>query len=466
MGSHELPELEPALRARVLGILGPRGVPGAAIGVVRDGELAAFDGLGVADLSSGATITPHTLFRVASITKTVTATAIMQLRDGGKLDLDDPLVRHLPEFGAVRARRGSVEQVTFRRLLAHHSGLIGDPLGDCWDKNEFPSPSQILSDLPQTEVVLEPDRAYKYSNLGYALMGEVIARLTGRDCLDYLREAILEPLGMASSVFELTDSLRPRLATGYDAVSNEDRLEPMPATSIHGLAAAGQMYSCVHDLARWIGFQLQVGPAAEAGRGILDPATLEEMRRPQFLEPDWSTGYCLPWLAKRRGDLIHHGHTGSLPGYRSAHYFNKPAKLGVVVLANLGWLEEVPETALTLLDALVAEASEQEPALATAEAAVPPADWRPLLGLYACRAVATVRIAFRAGELRLERADPASSPLHSPATLRPTDDPLVFEVEGGLGTGEYARFRTDARSDVVGFALGAWVYRKLAAAEG
>jgi CubicO group peptidase (beta-lactamase class C family) len=105
----DVPRLQPGHRSLVAGILANRNIPGVAVGIVERGELSAFDAFGVADIASNTELTLDSLFRVASITKTVTATAILRLRDEGKLDLDDPLVRHLPEFGAVRARRGSLD---------------------------------------------------------------------------------------------------------------------------------------------------------------------------------------------------------------------------------------------------------------------------------------------------------------------------------------------------------------------
>src|SRR3990172_1126177 len=115
--------LEPGLRRRVESVLEHRAVPGAAVGLVRNGTLEAFAGIGRADRGAGRPPAPDTLFRVASITKTFTATALMQLRDSGRLDLDEPLAAHVPEFASVAERRGSAKDVTLRRLLAHQSGL-------------------------------------------------------------------------------------------------------------------------------------------------------------------------------------------------------------------------------------------------------------------------------------------------------------------------------------------------------
>src|SRR5579862_247718 len=114
-------------------------VPGAAIGIVRGDDLVYARGFGYADLANDRAIDADTIFRCGSITKTFTATAIMQLRDEGKLDLDEPIARAIPEFAAVKARAGSVDKVTFRRLLMHTSDLSGEGPNNGWERLEFPS---------------------------------------------------------------------------------------------------------------------------------------------------------------------------------------------------------------------------------------------------------------------------------------------------------------------------------------
>ncbi len=464
MTTGEVPALRPEHRSLVAGILAGRNIPGAAVGIVEGGQLSAFDGFGLADVEAKAKLTPDSLFRVASITKTVTATAILRLRDAGKLNLDDPLVLHLPEFTAARVRRGSLDQVTFRRMLAHRSGLMSDAPHDYWETHNFPAMDQILTELDRVAVVIEPDQASKYSNLAFALMGEVVARHEGREFSEHVRATILEPLGMTSSVFELHGDSRSRLATGYDArpFTVDVRIAPHPP--LKGITAAGQLYSSVRDLARWIGFQLQIGPSSEAGPNVLAGSTLEEMHRPQFLDSDWRVGHCLAWLARRRGDEIHVGHEGSLPGYRSAHYFNKSTRSGVVVLTNRGWQNGAHDASLALLDAVVAEAHTQTSAGPHTSTEAMPSAYEPLLGIYAFHGIPDMRLVYRAGQLRIEAENPIDGSLHAPSALLPTADPLVFEVVEGRGAGELGHFRAVEGGEILAFALGAAVYWKMAEA--
>ncbi len=199
-------------------------------------------------------------------------------------------------------------------MLAHRSGLMSDAPHDYWETNEFPSMEQILAELHWVEVVIEPDQASKYPNLAFSLMGEVVARHERRDFFEYVRRTILEPVGMTSSVIELDGDLTSRLATGYDAKPFSDDVRIALRRGLGGLAAAGQLYSSVRDLARWIGFQLQIGPSAQSGESVLAGSTRDEMHRPQYLAGDWSAGHCLGWQAKRSGDEIHIGHGGGAAG--------------------------------------------------------------------------------------------------------------------------------------------------------
>ena len=148
------------------------------IGVVRDRELVYTGGFGYADLESERKPDEHTLYRVASITKTFTGTAIFQLRDCGRLNLDDSVVKHIGEFADVEARAGNIEAATLRRLICHHSGLMIEAPGDQWETLELPGIEEILKVLPDVEVVidLDLDLAFKYSNLAFALLGEIVFR--------------------------------------------------------------------------------------------------------------------------------------------------------------------------------------------------------------------------------------------------------------------------------------------------
>ena len=232
-------------------------LPGMALGVIRDQELAWFGGFGTADLDSSKKPTASTIARVASVTKTFTTTAIMQLRDEGRLTLEDPLSQHIPEFASARAICGDVEGVTIRRLLTHRSGLVTESPTHGWNALNFPSREEMLAKLPETGIVIPQDSAFKYSNLAFGFLGEVVYRLTGTPYTEYIHANIIEPLGLTSTVFDLTDELRPHFFVGYNPTPYQDRPERAPYAHLNGISSAGQLHSTVSDLAKWVSFQFQ-----------------------------------------------------------------------------------------------------------------------------------------------------------------------------------------------------------------
>ena len=453
-----IPEIE---RIVAVGFAKER-LPGLAIGIVRDRDLAWSKGFGHADLDAGQPPDEHTVARVASVTKTFTTTAILQLRDDGLLALDDPLVAHIPEFAAARARAGSVEQVTIRRLLTHRSGLVTEAPALRWNDLHFPSVEAILAALPQTGIVIPADSAWKYSNLGFALLGEVIARLSGRPFVDYVTANILQPLGLESTVFELTDALRPRFFAGYSPALYEDRPRRAPYARLNGVTPAGQLHSTVHDIARWISFQFRTDGGERTGAQVLRGDSLEEMHRPQYVEPDWSAAQCLGWRATRVGDRVYHNHGGGLPGFTTAVWFNKPARTGVVALANLwpgsGAVERIVTDVLEAVlpaDAASVEEPSRPPPCPTPEAL------RPLVGPYVAHPLAIrVNVEYRESALRLV-PPPGEYSFHAPADLEPTDDPNAFTARGGRASGETAVFQRVADGAVRSFYLAGVAFTRL-----
>jgi CubicO group peptidase (beta-lactamase class C family) len=173
-----------------------RGWPGLSIGILHDQELTWTRGFGHASLERAERATPDTLYRIASITKLFTSTAILQLRDAGKLRLDDPLTQHVPWFKIGQAHPDA-PPITIQHLLTHTAGLpreIGFPY---WTDNDFPTAEAARKRLPEQQAVLATETSWKYSNLGLALAGEVVAAAAGQAFEEYVTERILKPLGMS-----------------------------------------------------------------------------------------------------------------------------------------------------------------------------------------------------------------------------------------------------------------------------
>src|SRR6187455_3095053 len=266
-------------------------LPGAAVGVVHDAELAWSGGVGFADRATRRPSDPRTLYRIASITKTFTATAVMQLRDTGKLALDDPALAYLPELAAAQSALGPLETVTIRRMLSHESGLQSEPPGTDWSDVLYEDdPNRTLSRASEIALRVPVHTQWKYSNLAYQLLGEIVARVSKTTYPKYIRSKILRPLGMtATSLDPLAARLGARRAIGYEPRFLSDELELAPEeASVFG--AEGGLWSCVDDLARWLSCQLADDPK------IIDKSTLDEMHKPRYLTDDeWLNAWCIGW---------------------------------------------------------------------------------------------------------------------------------------------------------------------------
>ena len=190
-----------------------RSLPGLSIGIVYDQELVYARGFGYSNLEDSAATTSQTIYRIASLTKVFTATAIMQLRDQGKLRLDDPVEQYLPWF-RVKSRFPDQPKVTIRQLLTHTSGLPREAAYPYWTDNKFPSRTEMIKGLENQEMIFAPEDRIKYSNLGFAVAGEIVAEAAGMPYSEYVEKNILAPLGMKSTTVYFQDSQSKRLAEG------------------------------------------------------------------------------------------------------------------------------------------------------------------------------------------------------------------------------------------------------------
>jgi CubicO group peptidase (beta-lactamase class C family) len=194
-------------------------LPSLTAAVFRAGEVEWSQSIGIADAEAGSEATVDTQYAVASITKTFTATTVMQLRDEGKLDLDDPLERHLPDV----AHGG----LTLGRMLAHASGLQREPPGEVWETLVFPEAEELLASLPEAEQVLPGATAWHYSNLAYALLGQVVGRIVGRPFREHVEERLLRPLGLRRTTWGFDGvHARPYFVEPYsESVQREPELD-------------------------------------------------------------------------------------------------------------------------------------------------------------------------------------------------------------------------------------------------
>ena len=447
--------VEPALRAKIGAYRREHRLPGIVAGVASRHGLAWWHANGFADIEAGRRGDERTLHRVASITKTVTATAVMQLREAGAFRLDDPAIRFIPELERLVNAHGSLDDLSIRRLLMHTSGLQGELPWQDLDRFWFYRPDQLGEILHLGAVRTLPEAGYKYSNFAYELLGLLVERVAGTDFVEHLRTSILDPLGMADTTWFPDADQAARRAVGYDARAHDDT--PRRAKNLDdGLFLAdGGLWSTAEDLGRWIGHQLRADASAERGEGqVLAGRTLVEMHRPTWIvDAKWTEAQGLGWFATRKGEMILVGHAGSLHGFQSCIAFSATARLGVVVLLN--GIGNATKLAQGLMETLLPAASEAEDRAEVEPFKPVPEAWRELLGAYRDPEFGDdLLVEWRDGRLiARDTEDDAED-----RELRPTDDPLVFTVTGGRHDAEALAFSRGAdgrvdRTNLAGYPL-------------
>ncbi|HEU0195475.1 MAG TPA: serine hydrolase domain-containing protein [Gaiellales bacterium] len=436
-----LKDLAEELEARARAFVREHRLPGVAAAVVHGDDLMWASGEGYADVAGSRRPDTRTLYRVASVTKTFTGTAIVQLRDAGRLHLDDPAVSYIPELASAGSPFAPIETLTIRRMLSHESGLMGDPPGTDWSYRTYPADvAEILGRVDEAGLRIPVNVQQKYSNLAYELLGEIVARVSGQPYPEYLRERILQPLALDSTAFEpLSEKLAARCAVGYAPRAFSDEL--LPARPLKSnLFAAGGLWSCVEDLARWISFQLRETDGDDGK--VLSRASLHEMQRPRYLgDEGWTEAWGVAWYATRREDVTWVMHSGGLFGFASNVCFDPAERVGAIALVN----GHGPADALAMELAAMARASILEHPLPIEPPQPLPVEWQTLLGLYADPDVGILlRLEWRDGKLTfVDPDDPGWRPV-----LRPTDVADEFVVELGVRqSGEPCTFerRTDGR---------------------
>ncbi|MET8234382.1 serine hydrolase domain-containing protein [Micromonospora sp. NPDC005298] len=394
----------------------------------------------VGDTGTDHTLGPGTRFRIGSVTKTFTAVLTLQCRDDGLLDLDDPVGRHLdlPAHG----------ELTVRRLLSHTAGLQREPFGDVWDSLSAPDDARLVAELDRAERVLPPGRRFHYSNLGMAVLGQLVARLRGGTWAQALDERVLTPLGLADT----TVHPGPGAATGYlvDAYSDEAHAEP--PTDFGAVGPAAQLWSTATDMARWAAF-LADPQALDPAGAVLAPATLDEMRWPVTTADEtlWGAGFGLGLILVPQGERVMHvGHDGAMPGFLAGVYGRRggdgtAGAMGAAVLGSSGTAAELFE----LPHRLLAEAVEHDPAeIAPWRPGAPaPAALRGMLGRWWGEGTEYV-FSWHDGTLqaRAER-DPVGRPPAVFAALPDRAD--VYRTVSGREVGELLRLTRDDAGTVI-----------------
>jgi CubicO group peptidase (beta-lactamase class C family) len=322
------------------------GQPGLAYGVVADGQLVHAGGIGES-FAGGPAPQADTVFRIASMTKSFTASAVMLLRDDGVLRLDDPAHQYLPQLRSLRLPTADCQPVTIRQLLTMTAGFpADDPWGDRQQGLPLDSFDRLVS-AGQLRCCWAPGTRFEYSNLGYALLGRIISAVTGSRYETAIRDMLLDPLGLDRTGFEAAEFAPGNLARGYRRDEDGGWLELLPDPS-GAFAPMGGIFSCVHDLARWVaGFADAFPPCSAPESG--HPLSRSSRRDMQLAQVAISAGglnairfggpaalsYGLGLLTEddpRFGSVIQH--SGGYPGYGSQMRWHPASGIGVIVLAN------------------------------------------------------------------------------------------------------------------------------------
>ncbi len=321
-------------------------LPGIAYGLVVDDSLVFFGGFGVTSLETGTEVTEHSLFRIASMTKSFTAMAILKLRDEGKLSLSDHVSRYIPELEQVTYLTADASPVTIFNLLTMTAGFPEDnPWGDRFlDISDEALMEQLAEGISFSSV---PSVQYEYSNLGFGLLGHIITAVSGLPYQEYITRNILHPLEMTSTFWEYSKVPEELLAQGYRWENERWIAEPLLHDGAFG--AMGGLITSIEDFSKYVSYHLSAWPPrSDAEQGPVKRSTIREMHslnKPRYLsDPLWfghdtrpmiqGYGYGLRGIKDLEG-VLEIGHGGGLPGFGSNYMFYPQHGIGIMAFSNL-----------------------------------------------------------------------------------------------------------------------------------
>jgi CubicO group peptidase (beta-lactamase class C family) len=320
--------------------LAENGIVGASFLFLHEGKVIHQTTAGFADPDRKVPVDDATNFHWASVTKTFTSVAVMQLRDRGKLSLDDPIVKYVPELGAVHDPFGPVDAITLRHLMTHSAGF-GEPTWP-WDGEKKWHPAeptkweQLVAMFPYTEILFHPGSKVAYSNPGVVFLGRVIELLSGDDYEVYVDKNVLKPLEMSRTYFDRAPyHLLPHLSQSF--VVEDGKRTPGIFDLDTGITVSnGGLNAPLPDMAKWLAF-LSGEPGNAAYEGVLKRSTLEEIWTPWIgtAKPeDLSEAMGLLFFVETVGGRTYVGHSGGQNGFITQITIHPPSRTAYAVAFN------------------------------------------------------------------------------------------------------------------------------------
>ncbi len=370
------------LDVQLAAVLKERNLPGLSACVVYDRELIWAKGYGYADLESRVPADADSIYEIGSVTKLFNAVMLMKLRDAGRLSLDDPIEKYLPEF-KVKSSFPDSRPPTFREVVSHVSGLpreFGFDVGKSGHLQQYPA-AVVLAGIKDKEMQYPAHSGFHYSNLGIYIIGQALQKIAGEPYTQYMQRNVFDPLGMRSTGWEYTEAMKPHRAIGYLAAKPDGSREvaPLFVPGDFGVSAGG-IQSSVRDMAKFISLQFGEGPAA--GAQILGGTTLREMRSSLVPAENWLWGYGIGWEVEKYTRHVGICHTGGTLGFASKVRAVPDLKLGFVLLVNQD--TDSDELSRKLVEGLIPAFEQVAKKRSLQEKPPLPADAARYTGHYAC----------------------------------------------------------------------------------
>lgn len=294
-------------------------LPSLVVAIGRAGQVLHVEAAGLADLGTRTPAQPTTQYRLGSITKTFTAAVVLLLAERGQLDLDVSIEAYVPATPLGRA--------TVRQLLAHCGGVQREAPGPMWATMQGPDDTELLASLSTAEMVARPGERWHYSNLGYALLGQVVDRVTGTPCARFIDDEIVKPLGLSHTTWRPS----PTAATGYRLDPYQDLAHIEPVMDQGSVGVGGQLWSTAADIVVWADALTGGVPDVLPGPVTRAMHTLQVMTDGEH----WTRGWGLGLILEPTDQGIVSGHTGAMPGFLAALTMQQRTRTAVVAMANV-----------------------------------------------------------------------------------------------------------------------------------